>query len=89
MKVISDEVIEAIGRQLEPVTKTMSMESRKAFQEIIADLSRKELEENRSETLSGIAKDLMSRISVCDEDSALYGDLIDRYDAIMKNILKG
>lgn len=88
MKVINDEVIDAIGRQLEPVTKTMSMESRKAFQEIIADLSRKELEAVRSEKLSDIAKDLISRIAACSEDSALYGDLIDRYDAIMKNILK-
>lgn len=88
MKVINDEVIEAIGHQLEPLTKTMSIESSKAFQEIIADLSRKELEAVRYEKLSDIAKDLLSRIAACDEDSALYGDLIDRYDAIMKNILK-
>lgn len=44
MYVISDEIIAALGRQIQPHQDTMSLEDLKTFEKMCADLSEKEKE---------------------------------------------
>lgn len=85
MQVISSEIIESIGRQIQPGAISMCRDQEKRFQEMVQDISQKEASVLNRARISCVITKILDCVNSCqDENTRL--ELLKRYDTLIKQM---